>query len=118
MRHGKNVAIISFGVMLEAALEAADTLDATVVDMRWVKPLDETLLRQIAAEHELLVTVEDHQVMTGAGSAVNELFNKVGLNPRIKNLGLPDEFIDHGKREDLLAQLGLDAAGIVAAVQA
>lgn len=117
MREGKNVAIISFGVMLEAALEAAETLDATVADMRWVKPLDEKLLRQLAAEHDLLITVEDHQIMTGAGSAVNEFFNKEGLNPRIKNLGLPDEFIDHGKREDLLAQLGLDAAGIIAACE-
>jgi len=117
MRTGKNIAIISFGVMLEAALEAADILDATVADMRWVKPFDETLLRQLAAEHELLITVEDHQIMTGAGSAVNEFFNQAGLNHRIKNLGLPDEFIDHGKREDLLAQLGLDAAGIIAAYE-
>lgn len=115
MREGNKIAIISFGVMLEAALEAAKELNATVVDMRWVKPLDEELLLNIAANHEFLITVEDHQIMTGAGSAVNEFFYQQGLNPKIKNLGLPDTFIDHGKREDLLAQLGLDSKGILAA---
>lgn len=115
VRAGKRIAIISFGVMLEAALEAANELDATVVDMRWVKPLDKELLLNIAANHELLITVEDHQIMTGAGSAVNEFFYQQGLNPKIQNLGLPDTFIDHGKREDLLAQLGLDGKGILAA---
>lgn len=115
VREGNKIAIISFGVMLEAALEAATELDATVVDMRWVKPLDEELLLSIAASHELLITVEDHQIMTGAGSAVNEFFYQQGLNPKIQNLGLPDTFIDHGKREDLLAQLGLDGKGILAA---
>lgn len=117
MREGSGIAIVSFGVMLAEALTAAEELDATVTDMRWIKPLDGELLLELARQHDVLVTVEDHQVMTGAGSAVNEFFLQHGLTPRILNLGLPDEFIDHGKREDLLQQLGLDAAGIVAAIK-
>lgn len=117
MREGKKVAIVSFGVMLAEALKAAETLDATVADMRWVKPLDHELLRTLAQEHDVLVTIEDHQIMTGAGSAVNEFLHAEGLMPQVINLGLPDAFTDHGKREALLAQLGLDAEGIVSAVK-
>jgi len=116
MRKGQRVAIISFGVMLAEAMQAAAELNATVADMRWIKPLDEGLLLELAEQHDILLTIEDHQIMTGAGSAVNEFFHQQGRQPRIINLGLPDVFTDHGKREDLLAQLGLDAAGIIRAI--
>ena len=114
LRQGNgDVAILSFGALLESARLAAEQLDATLYDMRWVKPLDEDAIRDAAARHSLLVTVEDHQVMTGAGSGVNEFLAGDGINVAILNLGLPDQFIHHGKREALLAQHGLDADGIV-----
>ena len=117
LRQGKGqAALLAFGAMVPAALEAAEKLDATVIDMRWVKPLDRDAVLDAAAHHELLVTVEDHQRMGGAGSAVNELVLDEGLAVPVLNLGLPDHFIHHGKREALLAQQGLDAAGIEASV--
>jgi 1-deoxy-D-xylulose-5-phosphate synthase len=114
LREGSpEVAILSFGALLGAAREAADRLDATLYDMRWVKPLDHDAIRQAAGRHTLLVTLEDHQVMTGAGSAVNEFLATESIMTPILNLGLPDTFIHHGKRDALLAQQGLDADGIV-----
>ena len=117
VREGADVAIVSFGALLPAAKEAGEALNATVVDMRWVKPLDAELLDQLAGSHRLIVSVEDHQRMTGAGSAVNEYLIERGHQVRLLNLGLPDEFIHHGKREALLAQQGLDGNGISAAIR-
>jgi 1-deoxy-D-xylulose-5-phosphate synthase len=116
-RSGKRVAILSFGALLRPALEAAEALDATVANMRFVKPLDVELLRQLAAAHDLLVTVEEHQVMGGAGSAVCEALNQLGIERRVLLLGLPDRFIDHGDPGKLLSSVGLDAAGIRKAIE-
>lgn len=112
VRQGQNVAILSFGPLLREALAAGEQLNASVIDMRWIKPLDSDLLDQLAQSHRLVVTVEDHQRMTGAGSAVNEYLIEKGSKVALLNLGLPDDFIHHGKREALLAQHGLDASGI------
>ena len=111
-RSGKRVAILAFGAMLKPALEAAEELDATVANMRFVKPLDLALLREISEKHDLLVTVEEHQVMGGAGSAVCEALNQLKIERRVLLLGLPDHFIDHGDPAKLLASVGLDAPGI------
>jgi 1-deoxy-D-xylulose-5-phosphate synthase len=108
-RAGKRVAILAFGAMLKPALEAGESLDATVVNMRFVKPLDTEVIQELARTHELLVTVEEHQVMGGAGSAVSEVLDG---GTRILLLGLPDRFIDHGDPARLLASVGLDAEGI------
>jgi len=116
-REGRRVAILAFGAMLKPALEAGEALDATVANMRFVKPLDLELVRQLAASHELLVTVEEHQVMGGAGSAVCEALNGLGLERRVLLLGLPDRFIDHGDPAKLLSSVGLDAAGIQQAIR-
>src|SRR5918994_2157092 len=104
-RTGKRVAILAFGAMLKPALEAGETLDATVVNMRFVKPLDVDLIKQLSGNHELLVTVEEHQVMGGAGSAVCETL--AGTKAKVLLLGLPDRFIDHGDPGRLLASVGL-----------
>ena len=111
-RSGKGVAILAFGSMLHAALEVGEALDATVVNMRFVKPLDVEMLERIAGSHHLIVTVEEHQVMGGAGSAVCEALAKLSLEKKVLLLGLPDRFIDHGDSAKLLASVGLDAAGI------
>ena len=116
-RKGKRVAILAFGAMLAPALEAAELLDATVANMRFVKPLDETLVRELAETHEILVTVEEHALIGGAGSAVCEVLASLKLVNRILLLGLPDRFIDHGDPARLLASLGLDGAGIVKSIK-
>jgi 1-deoxy-D-xylulose-5-phosphate synthase len=116
-RSGRRIAILAFGAMLKPALEAAEALDASLANMRFVKPLDTALVRQLAETHELLVTVEEHQVMGGAGSAVCEALAGLGLEKRVLVLGLPDRFIDHGEPAKLLASVGLDAAGIRSAVR-
>ncbi len=116
-RQGKRVAILAFGAMLKPALEAAEALDATVANMRFVKPLDLDLIKQLAATHELLVSVEEHQVMGGAGSAVCEALNSLGIGRRVLLLGLPDRFIDHGDPGKLLSSVGLDAPGIQNAIR-
>ncbi len=117
-RSGRRVAILAFGAMLKPALEAAEALDATVANMRFVKPLDTALVRSLAQAHELLVTVEEHQIMGGAGSAVCEALAGLGIGKRVLLLGLPDRFIDHGDPAKLLASVGLDAAGIEKAIRA
>jgi 1-deoxy-D-xylulose-5-phosphate synthase len=117
VREGTNVAIVCFGALLPAAMEAGEALNATVVDMRWIKPLDTELLNALAESHQLIVSVEDHQRMTGAGSAVNEYMIDQGIRVTLLNLGLPDEFIHHGKREALLSQHGLDGEGIIEAIR-
>ncbi len=111
-RQGRRIAILAFGTVLAPALAAGEVLDATVVDMRWVKPLDRELLRQLAATHEALVTVEEHVLMGGAGSAVAEALAEDGLARPLLLLGLPDRFIDHGDQAQLLRDAGLDATGI------
>ncbi len=116
-RRGKGVAILAFGSMLEPALTAAEELNATVVNMRFVKPLDAQMVLNMAQSHGLLVTVEENTVLGGAGSAVTEALNSAGVSTPILHLGLPDSFIDHGEREELLAQCGLDAAGICRSIQ-
>jgi 1-deoxy-D-xylulose-5-phosphate synthase len=115
---GQRVAILAFGAMLQPALAAAEQLGASVANMRFVKPIDAELVRHLAQTHELLVTVEEHAVMGGAGSAVCETLAELGIQRRVLNLGLPDRFIDHGDPAKLLASVGLDAAGIVKSVRA
>ncbi len=117
-RAGSGVAILTFGTLLYPALQAAEKLGATVVNMRWAKPLDVELLVQVAASHDALVTVEEGAVMGGAGSAVSEALHAAGLLKPVLHLGLSDEFIEHGDPAKLLALQGLDAAGIGAAVTA
>ena len=117
-QQGSGVAILAFGTLLYPALEAARQLGATVVNMRWAKPLDEQLLLQVAASHEALVTLEEGAIMGGAGSAVAEALAAQGLVKPLLHLGLKDEFIEHGDPAALLAAQGLDAAGIEAAVVA
>jgi 1-deoxy-D-xylulose-5-phosphate synthase len=116
-RRGKRVAILVFGTLLQSALLAAEHLDATVVNMRWVKPLDVDLLLQIATGHEALVTLEEGAVMGGAGSAVLEALAAAGLALPVLQLGLPDLFVAHGDPAKLLALQGLDALGIESSVR-
>lgn len=115
-RQGQKVALLAFGSMLSEALIAAEKINATVVNMRFVKPLDTEMLQSIANSHELLVTIEENVVAGGAGSGVNEwlLANKINLP--VINLGLPDRFVDHGATNLLLAECGLDADGILRAI--
>jgi 1-deoxy-D-xylulose-5-phosphate synthase len=117
-RRGKKIAILAFGTLLKPALEAGDALDATVVNMRFVKPIDASLVEEMAKEHDLLVTVEENVVAGGAGAAVAETLAERGLATAVLHLGLPDRFIDHGDQAQLLASVGLDTAGILAAVRA
>lgn len=114
----KGIAILAFGTLLYPALTAAESLDATLVNMRWAKPLDTELLLQVAAQHEALVTVEEGVVMGGAGSAVSEALQAAGVLKPLLQLGLPDHFIEHGDPAKLLALQGLDASGIEAAILA
>ena len=116
-RTGKKVALLAFGSLLGAALEAGETLNATVVNMRFVKPLDEELVLKLAAEHDLIVTLEENVITGGAGSEVARVLESLPQRPRMLRLGLPDRFIDHGEQGQLLAQLGLDATGIINAVK-
>jgi 1-deoxy-D-xylulose-5-phosphate synthase len=117
-RQGEKLAILAFGTLLTPALEAAEKLNATVVNMRWVKPLDVELLAQIAQTHERLVTLEEGCTMGGAGSAVAEALQQLQITRPVLHLGLPDEFIEHGDPAKLLALQGLDAAGIEKSIQA
>ncbi|WKE67510.1 1-deoxy-D-xylulose-5-phosphate synthase [Gallaecimonas kandeliae] len=118
VRKGNKVAILAFGTLLAEARQAAEALDASLCDMRFVKPLDEDLIQDMAAQHELLVTLEENAVMGGAGSAVAEFLNSQGINKPLLQLGLPDEFIKHGTQAEILAELRLDAAGITGRIKA
>jgi 1-deoxy-D-xylulose-5-phosphate synthase len=111
-RHGSRIAVLAFGTLLYPALKAAESLDATVANMRFAKPLDEALVLELARSHEAIVTVEEGCLPGGAGSAVGELLAARGLEVPLLSLGLPDIFTDHGDPAKLLAQYGLDAAGI------
>ena len=114
---GHSAAILAFGSMVKPALEASETLDATVVDMRFVKPIDEQLIRELAVSHQLIVTIEENVTMGGAGSAVNEFLTKANIKVATLNLGLPDKFLDHGKASDMLASVSLDCKGVIQLVQ-
>jgi 1-deoxy-D-xylulose-5-phosphate synthase len=116
-RQGQRIAILAFGTLLYPALEAAETLNATVANMRWVKPLDEALVLQLAREHAALVTVEEGAVAGGAGSAVLECLAAHGLNMPVLQLGVGDQLTEHGDPALLLAELGLDARGITQSIQ-
>ena len=117
-RNGKGTAILSFGSMLAAAMDAGERLNATVVNMRFVKPIDEELVTEITSSHDLIVTIEEHVVAGGAGSAVNEVLAKHGILTRTVNLGLPDEHVDHGVPKLVFAKYGMDADAIVQKVEA
>jgi 1-deoxy-D-xylulose-5-phosphate synthase len=116
-REGKGIAILSFGTVLASALSAAESLDATVADMRFVKPLDTELIDALADDHQLLVTIEENAIAGGAGSAVTEYLNQQGRWMPVLQLGLPDIFIDHGKHAQLLKDIGLDTEGILASIR-
>ncbi|NUT63084.1 1-deoxy-D-xylulose-5-phosphate synthase [Herbaspirillum sp. C9C3] len=115
-RQGQDVAILAFGSLLAPALSAGDKLNATVANMRFIKPLDVELVKQLAASHDALVTVEEGCIMGGAGAAVSEALAAAGINKPVLHLGLPDRFIDHGDAAQLLAQCGLDADGIAQSI--
>ncbi len=116
-RQGNKVAIINFGTTLAATLEAAESLNATVADMRFVKPLDEALLLELAASHDVLVTVEENVIMGGAGSGVLEVLAKQKICKPVLQIGLPDEFVKHGAPAEIIAELGLDAKGLLQKIE-
>ncbi|MET0541357.1 MAG: 1-deoxy-D-xylulose-5-phosphate synthase, partial [Variovorax sp.] len=116
-REGRGIAILVFGTLLAAAMQAADALDATVVNMRWAKPLDADLLLKLAASHNAIVTIEEGAIMGGAGSAVLEALQSARVEKPVLQLGLPDRFIEHGDPAKLLAGIGLDAAGIALSIR-
>jgi len=116
-RHGRGIAVLAFGAMVAPSAKVAETLDATLVNMRFVKPLDETLLLELAKTHAAFVTIEDNAIMGGAGSGVAELLAAHALNLPVLHLGLSDRFLEHASREELLASDGLDAAGIETAIR-
>jgi 1-deoxy-D-xylulose-5-phosphate synthase len=116
-RSGLKVALLAFGSMLQPALEAAEELDATVANMRFIKPIDHALVRELAFSHDLLVTLEENAIIGGGGSEVARSLEEQGLDVRLLRLGLPDRFIDHGDSALVLAQLGLDGKGIAGRVK-
>ena len=115
-RRGRHVAILSFGALLDQALAAAEEIDASVINMRFIKPLDAELIQELSADHGLLVTLEDNVLMGGAGSAVNELLQQQHARIPVLNLGLPDAWVEQGERAELLKRCGLDKDGILRAV--
>ncbi|ELI8098416.1 1-deoxy-D-xylulose-5-phosphate synthase [Yersinia enterocolitica] len=117
-RAGEKVAILCFGTLLAQAQIVADNLNATLVDMRFVKPLDEELVLELAASHQILVTVEENAIMGGAGSGVNELLMAKRQLVPVLNLGLPDHFVPQGEQDEMRAEFGLDATGIQSQIEA
>lgn len=111
-RGNSGIALLAFGSMVSAAEAVAAELDATVVNMRFVKPLDETLISELAGNHQVLVTLEENSISGGAGSAVIEYLAATGIHTPVQLIGLPDEFVEHGSREELLAYCKLDEAGL------
>lgn len=112
-REGNSVAILAFGVMLQPALEVAEEINATVINMRFVKPVDEDMILKMAETHDLLVTIEENMLQGGAGSAVNEVLSANGVTQPIINYGMPDRLIQHGSREDMLKDAGLTKEGLL-----
>lgn len=117
VRFGKKIAILAFGSLLSAALQAGEQLDATVINMRFIKPLDIDCILKTAAAHDLLVTVEENTILGGAGSAVSECLSAHYCHPPILHLGLPDLFLEHGNPDAMLADCGLNAEGIIKSIQ-
>jgi 1-deoxy-D-xylulose-5-phosphate synthase len=117
VRDGKDIAILAFGSTVGPAIEAANRLNATVINMRFVKPLDEVMINDIAANHTNIFTVEENVIKGGAGSAINEYVNAQSIDITVINIGLPDSNIEHGSREELLEETGLDAEGIHNSIQ-
>ncbi|HHQ4914721.1 1-deoxy-D-xylulose-5-phosphate synthase [Aeromonas veronii] len=117
LREGKGTAILAFGTLLHHAKAAAEALNATLVDMRFVKPMDEALVLSLAASHDHFVTIEDNAIMGGAGSAVNELLMRSKQCKPVLNLGLPDRFVEQGTQQEIYALLGLDDAGIQRSIE-
>ena len=115
-RQGKKTAFLSFGSVLSAVETVAEHFNATVADMRFVKPLDEALIFRLADEHDYLITAEENVIAGGGGSAVSELLDAQNIHKPILHLGLPDRFVEHGTPAELLAECGLNAEGITAAV--
>jgi 1-deoxy-D-xylulose-5-phosphate synthase len=117
-RDGRSgLALLVFGTLLEPSQRIAERLDATLVNMRFVKPLDEALVIALATQHRALVTIEENAIAGGAGSAVAELLASAGVQVPLLQLGIPDKFIEHGSRESCLVAAGLDAAGLSASVE-
>ena len=117
-REGKSgLALLAFGALVAPAAAIAEAFDATLANMRFIKPLDEELILQLAARHRALVTIEENAVLGGAGSAVIELLAAEGVSLPLLQLGIPDRFIQHGSREGCLAAAGLDAAGLRASIE-
>ncbi len=116
-RQGQKIAILAFGSMLAPALEAAEKLNATVANMRFVKPLDIDLVANLAKSHDLIITIEENAIMGGAGAAVMEAMQLLNIETPMLCLGLPDHFIEHGVHENMLAECGLDADGIINAIE-
>lgn len=117
VREGKGIALLAFGSMLAPALQAADSLDATVVNMRFVKPLDQDLVIELSEKHDILVTLEENMIQGGAGSAVNECLAEHNISVAVLNLGLPDRYIEHASSAQQLQMCGLDADGIVSSIK-
>jgi 1-deoxy-D-xylulose-5-phosphate synthase len=114
---GKKIAIFAFGSLLSAALEAGATLNATVADMRFIKPLDIKLIKSLASSHDYLVTIEENSVLGGVGSAIAQLLQSLNIYKPLLQLGLPDRFIEHGVHETMLSECGLDVQGIIQAIE-
>ncbi len=118
VRQGRRIALLAFGSLVAPALEAAAVFDATVADMRFVKPLDAALILDLARDHEILVTLEENAIAGGAGSGVAEVLSAHGRVVRCLHLGLPDTYIEHAEHAEQLAGIGLDAPGIIASLRA
>jgi 1-deoxy-D-xylulose-5-phosphate synthase len=112
VRDGVSVAILNFGALLHNAVIVADQVNATIADMRFVKPIDEDLIRSLASSHNLLVTLEENTISGGAGSAVTEFLSNEGIVMPVMQLGLPDRHVDHGSHAEQLADIGLDPDSI------
>lgn len=116
-RHGKHLAILAFGSMVHPAVQVGEALDATVVNMRFIKPLDGAMIREVANKHDLIITIEENAIMGGAGSAVCEYLNANDIHVRVKQYGLPDTYIEHGKPAQMLADCGLSVEALIASIQ-
>ncbi|MCG6969809.1 MAG: 1-deoxy-D-xylulose-5-phosphate synthase [Gammaproteobacteria bacterium] len=118
VRPGKHIALLAFGSMVSACVPVADELDASLVNMRFIKPLDEDLILRLANEHKIIVTIEENAVAGGAGSAINEILSHHKMTIPVLNLGIPDNFYEQGSREECLAECGLNSFGIIQSIQA
>ena len=115
-REGHTIAILAFGAMLHPAMDVGSRFDATVVNMRFVKPIDDIMISKIAKTHQLIVTIDESSIVAGAGSAVNESLAEQNIQIPVLNHGLPDRFIEHGERGEMLRDANLDADGLHAAI--